>query len=293
MLTTSIFCLSGSPGFAQETQQNTPAASPATIPSYSDNAKGLEKLIKEMMQLQKDGNQGELAPYVKSLALPDPDAWFKSVFGDETGARLAAASAKWRTQAPLVILKTLSAMIDAKQTEVQAVRLADACNYSTTENEYPILELRQRPEPLYDVRFRSDTREAVWSYFAYVNGSFRYIGLLEKKDAILPPVREKQETEDGKRIQIGGNVQQARIVHRVQPEYPMEAKAAGIQGTVVLHAIIAKDGSIKDLDLIKGQCLLARSSMDAVKHWQYSPTLLQGVPVEVDTTIQVVFQLAH
>jgi periplasmic protein TonB len=93
------------------------------------------------------------------------------------------------------------------------------------------------------------------------------------------------------RIRVGGNVQQARMIHMVQPVYPTIAKQAHIQGTVVLHALIAKDGTVQELQLLGGPPLLVRAAMDAVKQWRYQPTMLNGEPVEVDTTISVIFSL--
>jgi protein TonB len=85
----------------------------------------------------------------------------------------------------------------------------------------------------------------------------------------------------------------AKLIHQVLPVYPQDAKAEGMQGAVILHAIIATDGSIRDLYLNEGQCLLTQSAMNAVKQWRYAPTTLNGNPVEVDTTIQVIYTLAH
>jgi protein TonB len=93
------------------------------------------------------------------------------------------------------------------------------------------------------------------------------------------------------RIRVGGNVQQANLIHMVQPQYPEIAKTAHIQGTVILHALIAKDGTIQELQYISGPPLLMRSAMDAVRQWRYRPTLLNDEPVQVDTTISVVFTL--
>ena len=92
-------------------------------------------------------------------------------------------------------------------------------------------------------------------------------------------------------VRIGGNVMQAKAIDRVQPVYPAIARAAHVQGTVVLHAIISKDGTVQQLQLVSGPPLLVNAAMDAVRQWRYSPTELNGEPVEVDTTIQVVFTL--
>ena len=93
------------------------------------------------------------------------------------------------------------------------------------------------------------------------------------------------------RIKVGGAVQAASLVKQVTPEYPPIAKSAHVSGTVVLHAIISKDGSIEKLEYVSGPALLMASAMSAVKEWKYKPTTLNGQPVEVDTTVQVVFSL--
>jgi periplasmic protein TonB len=93
------------------------------------------------------------------------------------------------------------------------------------------------------------------------------------------------------RIKVGGQVQQANLIRQVMPVYPPIARTAHISGTVILHAIIAKDGSIQELQYVSGPPLLMRAAMDAVREWRYRPTLLNGEPVEVDTTISVVFTL--
>jgi len=102
-----------------------------------------------------------------------------------------------------------------------------------------------------------------------------------------PPPRPRQTGP----IRVGGNVQSARILNRVQPTYPPLARQTRISGTVRLHAIISKDGTIQQLEVISGHPLLQQSALDAVRQWRYQPTLLNGEPVEVDTTIDVIFSL--
>ena len=84
---------------------------------------------------------------------------------------------------------------------------------------------------------------------------------------------------------------QANLIHQVMPVYPPIAKTAHISGTVTFHAIIGKDGTVQDLTYISGPPLLMKNAMDAVRQWRYKPTLLNGEPVDVDTTIAVVFTL--
>jgi protein TonB len=93
------------------------------------------------------------------------------------------------------------------------------------------------------------------------------------------------------RIKLGDTVTGAKIKFSVKTLYPLEARANGIEGTVRLHVIIAKDGSILQLEVISGHPLLTQAAQDAVSQWKYEPSLLNGQPVEVDTTIDVLFQL--
>ncbi len=94
-------------------------------------------------------------------------------------------------------------------------------------------------------------------------------------------------------IRVGGNVQQAKLTSQVRPEYPALAKQARIQGVVHLAALIAKDGTVKNLTVISGHPLLVQPAMDAVRQWTYAQTLLNGDPVEVFTQIDVNFTLSQ
>ncbi len=91
---------------------------------------------------------------------------------------------------------------------------------------------------------------------------------------------------------MGGNVQQANLIRQVKPPYPHLAKQARIQGAVVLEAVISKQGGVENLRVISGHPLLIQAALDAVKQWKYKPTLLNGEPVEVVTTVTVNFNLS-
>ena len=94
-----------------------------------------------------------------------------------------------------------------------------------------------------------------------------------------------------KKITVSSGVEASKIIDEVQPSYPAIAKAARIQGTVVLAATIGKSGTIQDLKVVSGPAMLQQAALDAVRRWRYRPTVLDGVPVDVDTTISVVFTL--
>jgi TonB family protein len=83
---------------------------------------------------------------------------------------------------------------------------------------------------------------------------------------------------------ISGGVMAGTIVEKTQPIYPPIARAAHVSGAVVLHAIIGKNGTIQNLQVISGPEMLRASALDAVQHWRYKPYLLNNEPTEVDTT---------
>ncbi|MFY9681023.1 MAG: energy transducer TonB [Candidatus Sulfotelmatobacter sp.] len=111
-------------------------------------------------------------------------------------------------------------------------------------------------------------------------------GIISSTPVAVPKVATPQ------RIRVSQGVSQGLLVRRVQPTYPPLARQARIQGTVVLRAVIAKDGSIENLTLVSGHPMLAPAAIEAVKQWRYKPYLLNGEPVEVDTEVLVNFTLS-
>jgi protein TonB len=95
------------------------------------------------------------------------------------------------------------------------------------------------------------------------------------------------------RIRISQGVTRGLLIQRVEPAYPPLARAARVQGEVVLQAIIDRDGNIQNLQLMSGHPMLVPSAIAAVKQWRYKPYLLNGNPVEVETSITVIFTLAN
>jgi TonB family protein len=93
------------------------------------------------------------------------------------------------------------------------------------------------------------------------------------------------------RIKVGGNVQAAMVLTRVQPVYPDLAKTMRVEGVVHLAVIIAKDGTIQEIHSLGGPAVLITAAMDAVKQWVYRTTLLNGQPVQVETTVDINFTL--
>jgi TonB family protein len=92
-------------------------------------------------------------------------------------------------------------------------------------------------------------------------------------------------------VHVDADVQQQKLVTRVTPDYPDVARQAGMEGTVTLRVEIGTDGSVQDIEPISGPPLLERAAAEAVAQWRYAPTLVNGSPVNVVTTVSVEFHL--
>jgi protein TonB len=104
--------------------------------------------------------------------------------------------------------------------------------------------------------------------------------------AATPPARPQ-------RVRVSEGLVGGLLVHKIMPSYPPSARQAHISGSVVLQAVISKEGSIEDVRVVQGDPLLTSAAMDAVKQWRYKPYFLNGQPVEVETIITVNFNLAR
>jgi len=108
-----------------------------------------------------------------------------------------------------------------------------------------------------------------------------------------PPAPTPPKSQStSKRVRVGGKVAEANLIHEVQPLYPALARSVRVQGRVEFLAVIGKDGTVQNLQLVQGHPLLVNAAREAVLQWRYRPTLLNGEPVEVVTNITVNFMLS-
>jgi len=118
------------------------------------------------------------------------------------------------------------------------------------------------------------------------------IGGIVSSTSSLAAVPKPVPVAPPQRVRISQGVTKGLLIHKVEPSYPTLARAARVQGEVVLNAIIDVNGQITNLQLVSGHPMLVPAAIEAVKLWRYKPYLLNGTPVEVETTITVIFTLS-
>jgi periplasmic protein TonB len=118
------------------------------------------------------------------------------------------------------------------------------------------------------------------------------LGEVLRSTRSVPVLAKTPEPTPVKRVRVPSRVADANLIHDVPPQYPPEAGRARIEGTVVLMAVIGKDGTVQDVRVESGLPILAQAAIEAVKQWRYRPYMIDGEPVEVDSRITINFTLS-
>ena len=103
--------------------------------------------------------------------------------------------------------------------------------------------------------------------------------------------QQRESLGIGAPVRVGGDIKEPRKLKNVPPVYPVDAQAARIQGIVIIEAIIATDGTVRDARILRSVQMLDEAATTAVRQWEFTPTLLNGMPVEVIMTVTVNFTL--
>lgn len=259
----------------------TQAARPANYPA---SPQGLKDLLLDWIAAVKAGDTSKASTFISSFTIPNHNEWFLNTFGPTEGPRLEAKYVELQPGAASLLMKRGEAIAKSADITVEV-----SVYQKPEDSPVPIVQATLRamvqPGPIYSVSMidGKDPKSPFFlGRFVYVDGAFRSLEW-EVLQALstAPPVR----------IRVGGNVQHARILRSIAPVYPAIARERRIQGTVGLHVILATDGTVKEMSVVSGDPALQTAALDAVRQWQYRPTLLNGTPVEVDTTIDVIFSL--
>lgn len=249
----------------------------ATRSGYAESPDGLKLLITDVFSAIKSNNDHEVYSYFSGMALPEHTAWFAKTFGPAEGARMDAKYADLLPGLPEDLRGIFEYALKGNRTDPQVSVVEKGDTASTIG--HAVLDAMQTPIPLYVASATNPKQKygAAIGNFFYVDGAFRFVPTqVLQALSTAPPIR----------VRVGGNVQQAKLLTKVDPIYP----ATEAQGSVVLHVVIAVDGSVGDVTVVEGDPVLAKAAADAVRQWRYQPTLLNGTPVEVDTTSEIDFR---
>ena len=248
-------------------QQSSPAVS--TI-AYPNNADGLRQLLNNILLAAKREDSSELQSMIREMEIPNYQTWFSSQFGQERGESWAEPYGRWLAKNEKE-LQDFFAKLAHMEGEFITQNLDSAKTWGSINgplDAYRAKWLRPdapKGENIVDV-----------GDFYFVDGKFRWF------NGSWHDPFEKPKT---------GSIVPAKLVKRVQPIYPAVAREKGIEGTVKLKVIVGKDGSVTVLSVVKGDPLLSPAAIDAVQQWRYEPWQLNGQPIDMDTTIDLVFSL--
>jgi len=260
----------------------------ATRSAYPDSRGGLGKFASEVLQSLKKGDAAKTRALLEGLLLPDPSSFFSRLFPARAAEELARNYEGFRAQSPAVFEELFRKAEAFRPDGISVARFERSCDDNAGEFTFGILQSRLEPIPLYELRFHHADEFLRLFAFAYVDGGFRYLGDLRPSKLF-----ERSARRENPPAEVPVNVQSAKLIQKVQPEYPDIARKERLQGTVRIHALIGKDGVIYDLVVIRGACSLAESAVEAVRQWRYRPTLLNNQPVEIDTYIDVIYTLGN
>ncbi|MGB0002985.1 MAG: energy transducer TonB [Candidatus Acidiferrales bacterium] len=253
----------------------------------------------------------KFAAQLDSFAIAEPQIWLEKTFGNTTGASLVP-----EYQTSLEKFKSHISWVSGNWSNAPdaalAVEVSQLPNPPVSAEEEATLPKPDAAVQIENFRFTIKADKVVESWvfsFVYLDGRFRIVGgtypfwheVLQWLRVSVPEQLEgvAYKSPDGSlvRIYVSPQMQAMRLEKRVEPVYPEAARKAGIQGAVVFHAIIAKDGTVKDLSREVGDPILAEAAEKAVCQWRYDEAIYidpsgdRAQLAEVDTAIAVEFKL--
>jgi TonB family protein len=237
---------------------------------YPNDTEGLRRLLNDMLVAPKSEGLSKLKALIQQTEIPNYQSWFTINFGEEKGESWAKPYGRWLEK-------------NEKEFQELLVKLAHMDGELTVEN----LDAAKRYDlmngPLHEHRASWKRPEAPMGEglvsvadFFFIEGKFRWY--------TSTWYDQFQKTQNSSLV-VG------KLVKKVEPEYPAEAREKKIQGTVKLQVIVRKDGTVTVQNVWKGDPALSAAAIEAVRQWRYDPWQINGQPIELPTTINVVFSL--
>ena len=257
-----------------------PIAETTSISEYPNTAGGLKGLISDLIRdaNQKDGNGA--AALFRSLEIPNHAAWFTAKFGSQEGPSLARQYEKEWPSHPDSLRAFLNGFNQWTQITVSMESFRSEWNPRYLHDF--VFRAMKEPNPIYTAKLANCAGVFTIGDFLFIDGRFRVVDpLVWNALSTVPAI----PVISAKRFPL------LQKISNSQPVYPQDAKDHHIQGTVRMDAIIATNGTIRDIRVISGNPALIQAAVAAVSRWRFAPLWRKGQPVEVKTAISVDFRL--
>lgn len=249
--------------------------------AYAESSDGLKQLVTDLIALAHKKDKAALSAAFESLELPNHSEWFNSEFGSAEGMILDAQYSALLRESRRNLDEFLKHLSPDATISVSVSTPTSTPN-PTSIDDFAIGRM-SHPLAIYAAIIPGKNGySSILNDFIYVNGAFRHVE---------PWVWYKLKNAPVGRIRMGGSVMAAKIKKKINPAYPAGARSGFVQGTVRVRVVLAVDGTVKDAQIVSGDSQLTQNTLEAVRQWVYEPTLLNGVPVEVETVVDVVFSL--
>lgn len=258
------------------------AQTPAAIP---ESSAGVQSQLESILRTAKDKKSKQLDDLVDSLKIPDSANWFVATFGEELGPSLDATyNNSWKDYEELVT-RLFRDEASGRHFQVFVKEYSALSPAPSDSFIQAILQNSKNPLNLYTASVgKGSPMSALPGIYTRIQGSFRIVNW--RTFYSLPNVKPIRV-----RPPAGSVLKQ--LIRQVNPVLPAELRGKKLQGTVLVHIVIDRDGNVIRAEPASGPPELHQVSVDAVRQWLFKPTLLNGEPVEVDTTVTIVYSIAQ
>jgi TonB family protein len=249
-----------------------------TVPASSV---GLQLQLGAILNAEKHGGSKAVDDLVDHLRVPENTSWFDNTFGSEIGGRLSAAyTSSWREYRDNV-RNMYRENANRKDTKIFVKEFSDSSSSAADAFIRSILKSAKAPVVLYTASSgKKSGMDSLPGIYIFERGTFRVINWRTFYE--LPNMKPV-------RIRVGEQIAASQLVYHVDPNPPSDPLQKQVQGTVIVHVVIDRDGVVTKFEPVNGPSELFGSALDAVRQWRYKPVILNGDPVEVDTTVKVAF----
>jgi TonB family protein len=280
LLGISVFALSV--GFViSATAIDTQEASQGTSGAVTASSNGLQMELQSILDAAtKQGDSKRFDDLIDDLRVPENPNWFNDTFGSEIGAHLNATYASSWSDYRDYVKKMFRENATQKGANVFVEEFSESSLPSADAFIKSILGSTKAPLVFYTASTgKKQGTDTLPGIYIFEQGAFRVVNWRTLYE--LPNVKPM-------RIRVGAEVAASQLVDHVKPNRSSDSQKR-MHGIVVIHVIIDRDGLVAKAEAVSGPPELANSALDAVRQWRYKPAILNGDPVEVDSTISVKF----